>query len=159
MGHGVFDLRPTLLPALLVLTALTLQVLAVQVPVLGRGWTRLDPTHWPTGFLPELRDIEQNRSAGTPVFNEMLFSGFLIYVTPHLWVFSDDRCELFGDRMLPDYARELDEPERLEQWARDYGFEMALTRPGSGFDRYPSRTPGWCLDRRTDAASLSRRPR
>ena len=105
VGRGGFDLLPTLLPALLVLTELTLQELAVQVPVLGRGWARLDPTHWPTGLLTELRGIEQNRPAGTPVFNAMLFGGFLIYATPHLWVFIDDRCELIGDRMLRDYAR------------------------------------------------------
>ena len=37
VGRGGFDLRPTLLPALLVLTALTLQVLAVQVPRSGPG--------------------------------------------------------------------------------------------------------------------------
>ena len=159
VGRGGFDLRPTLLPALLVLTALTLQVLAVQVPVLGRGWARLDPTHWPTGLLPELRGIERDRPAGTPVFNEMLFGGFLIYATPHLWVFIDDRCELYGDRMLLDYARaERAEPARLEQWARDYGFELALTRPGSGFDRYLSRAPRWRLVRRTDAAALYWRP-
>jgi hypothetical protein len=50
---------------------------------------------------------------------------------------------------------ERDEHERLEQWARDYGFELALTRPGSGFDRYLSRAPGWRLVRgRTPLRSL-----
>ena len=49
-------------------------------------------------------------------------------------------------------------PAWLEQWARDYGFELALTRPGSGFDRYLSRAPRWRLVRRTDAAALYWRP-
>jgi hypothetical protein len=149
------ELRPILLPGILVLTALLLQSLGVPFPVLGCGWARLDPTHWPTLLLPELKGVARDRPPGTPIFNEMLDGGFLIYHTPRLRVFIDDRCELYGDRMLLDYARaEREEPARIEEWARNWGFALALTRQGSGFDHHFSRAPGWQVIRRAGAASL-----
>jgi hypothetical protein len=133
--------------------------MAVQVPILGRGWTRLDPILWPTGLLPELRGLEQNRPAGTPVFNEMLFSGFLIDVIPHLWVFIDDRCELFGDGMLLDYARRA----RRARAARAVGAGLRI-RTGLDPARLrirplPESRAGMAPGPRADAASLSWRLR
>src|SRR5262249_35164365 len=144
-GSSVFPLQPHvdrsrlafILPTLLVAASLLLQIRGVQVPVLGRQWVQLEPTHWPLDLLPELKAYERGHSDGTPVFNDMLFGGFLIYYTPGLRVFIDDRCELYGDQYLLDYAEILSEkPERIEQWADVYGLDLALTAPGSGFDEY-----------------------
>ena len=88
----------------------------------------------------------------------MVFGGFLIYHTPGLRVFIDDRCELYGDEGLLAYVEALErDPARLDRWAREYGFELALTETGSGFDRYLRQSRGWVLVRETAAASLFRR--
>jgi hypothetical protein len=89
----------------------------------------------------------------------MQFGGFLIYSTPELRIFIDDRCELCGDQWLEDYAEAVwHHPERLEEWARMYGFDRALVLAGSGFDRYLSGTPEeWSVVSRTETAVLYRR--
>jgi hypothetical protein len=168
-GSQVFRLRPAgpaakgeraawgwvLIPAALVLVALVLQLAAVPVPVLGHGWAELDPAHWPVELLPDLREYEHSRPDGTPVFNEMLFGGFLIYYTPGLRVFIDDRCELYGDDRLLAYVEAVQhEPAQIERWAREYGFEMALVHAGSVLDHYLRGTSGWRLVRETEAAAL-----
>jgi hypothetical protein len=152
------DLRPALIPVGVVLTSLVLQLAGARVPVIGRGWATLDRRYWPVDLLPELRAYEREHSQGTPIFNEMLFGGFLIYHTPGLLVFIDDRCELYGDEGLLAYANALEhDPAQLDRWASDYGFDLALTAPGSGFDRYLRRPRGWTLVRETEAACLYRR--
>jgi hypothetical protein len=165
-GSTVFPLQPVvhrsrlafILPAVLIAVAVVLQVRGIQVPVLGRDWVELEPTHWPVQLLPELRDYEHQHREGTPVFNEMLFGGFLIYFTPGLRVFMDDRCELYGDEVLLDYARTMDEqPEKIELWAKKYGFDMALTTPNSGLDGYLRSAPGWRLVGESPAADLFRK--
>jgi hypothetical protein len=155
-----WDWRPGLVPFAVVLAAFTLQALAVPFPVLGRGWVRPDPSACPLEVLPDLRAYEHDRPGGAPIFNDMLFGGFLIYSTPELRVFIDDRCELYGDQWLAQYADVAwHHPERIEQWTRDYGIDRALVLPGSGFDRYLATAPGWALVRRTEAAVLyARRP-
>ncbi len=152
------DLRPALIPAGVVLTALVLQLAGARVPVFGRGWAMLDRRYWPVDLLPELRAYERAHSPGTPIFNEMLFGGFLIYHTPGLRVFIDDRCELYGDEGLLAYAGALEhDPAQLNRWARNYGFELALTETGSSFDRYLEKAPGWIVVRRVHAAALYRK--
>lgn len=138
--------------------ALVVQSLGWQVPVIGRGWARLDAAYWPTELLADLREIERQHPDGTPIFNDMLFGGFLIYSTPRFRVFIDDRCELYRDAGLLNYveARER-HPERIEEWADQFGFELALTESGSGFDEYLKRTTGWRVVRRSAAGTLFRR--
>jgi hypothetical protein len=149
---------PALIPAALVLTAVVLQLAGARVPVLGRGWATLDRRYWPVDLLPDLRAYERAHPPGTPIFNEMLFGGFLIYHTPGLRVFIDDRCELYGDGGLLAYADALEhDPAQVDRWANDYGFDLALTTTGSGFDRYLRHAHGWALVRETEAASLYRR--
>lgn len=143
--------------ALLSAVAASLTV-GVTAPVVGRGWARLDATHWPVDLLPELQRYEREHPDGTPIFNDMLFGGFLIYHTPGLRVFIDDRCELYGDERLEAYiaAMRKDSP-LIEQWTRQYGFEIALVAPGSAFDSYFSHAPGWGRQFQTPAANLYRR--
>jgi hypothetical protein len=158
MGPGRFAWRPAVLPAVLVVTALLLQIAAVPVPVLGHGWAKLNPDRWPLQLLPELQQYERDHSEGTPVFNEMLYGGFLIYYTPGLRVFIDDRCELYGDEKLLEVVRAADsDPAQVDRWAQQYGFDLALTEPDSEFDRYLSGARGWVVQHQTKAANLYRR--
>jgi hypothetical protein len=166
-GSAVFRLRPTpagpgwrglILPAGLVAAALGFQAAAVPVPVLGMGWARLDPFCQPVELLPELRAYEKSHPDGTPIFNDMLFGGFLIYHVPGLRVFIDDRCELYGDDGLLAYAHAyFEDPAQVERWRQQYGFEAALVQTGSAFDRYLRGAPGWTSAGQSGPASFYRR--
>ncbi len=118
----------------------------------GQVWANLDPRHWPTELLPELQNYEKARPEGTPIFNDMLFGGFLIYFTPGLRVFIDDRCELYGDDRLLAYVHA--EPSKFEEWVQRYGFDIALTKSGSSFDAYLKKNTGWRVVKQTSAATL-----
>jgi len=150
----------------LVLTALVLQVARVPLPVVGHGWARLDAADWPVALLPELQRCQRSRPEGTAIFNEYAFGGFLIYYTPGLRVFVDDRCELYGDGWLRDYvlAEGHDAARQVQEWEKQYrqldheeAFDLALTRTGSTFDRYFNAAPGWLAVKRTPAAALYQR--
>jgi hypothetical protein len=123
------DWRPWVVPAVLLLTCLGLEAADVCVPVTferfalehlnqdarsvpcglaGRGWAELDRDHWPVALLPQLREYEREHP-GAGVFNDMTYGGFLIYFTPQLRVFIDDRCELHGNDRIREYAEEFQE--------------------------------------------------
>ena len=149
---GGLDWRALPIPLLIVLST------GVLLPVMGRGWARPDQRSCPLELLPELRACAAGRSQGTPVFNEMLFGGFLIYYSPDLRVFIDDRCELYGDRWLEEFAdAQSQHPDKIETWAREYGFEYAFVLPHSGFGRYLGDASGWAEVKRTEHAVLFRR--
>lgn len=148
----------TALPAALVALTIVLQAARVPLPVFGHGWARLDPGHWPVELLPDLRAFERSRPEGTGIFNEMLFGGFLIYETPGLRVFIDDRCELYGNDRLEEYRRAIKGETRwFGEWADRYGFEAALSVPGSTFDGWLQGSSDWEVVRATKAATLYRR--
>jgi hypothetical protein len=146
------------LAGVLLLTSLGMQSAGLRVPLLGRGWAQLRADSNPVELLPDLRAYERSRPSGTPIFNEMFFGGFLIYSTPGLKVFIDDRCELYGDRFLLDYQdAQWDDPAQLDRWARQYDFDAALTATGSGFDRYLASAEGWVAVGWSPRASFYRR--
>jgi hypothetical protein len=150
--------RPALLPVTLLCVAFGLQAVRASVPVLGHGWARHDPELWPVELLPELRR-QAEAKPGAPIFNEYEFGGFLIYHTPQLRVYVDDRCEVYGDQWLYEYVRAEDDPEPyLEACQRRYGrFDLALTHTGSGYDRYFDQSAEWTVLGRTASATLYRR--
>jgi hypothetical protein len=165
-GLKTFRLRPAaaltgkamLLPVLLVFTALVLQGTGCAVPVLGQGWARVKAEESPLELLADLRQHQGERPGGTPIFNDMQFAGFLIYYTPGYRVFIDDRCELYGDRRLLDYAAAmLTTPALVERWAEEYGFELAIVRPGTALGRYLQESPRWAPVRVSAGAGLYRR--
>ena len=130
-------------PALAVLLAFTLQVGGVAAPVVGRGWARLDPVFVPTDLNDEVRAYAATVPPGTRIFNDANLGGYLIYHAPTLKIFMDDRCELYGDAWIRDYADTLGlPPEQLgpkfETWADHYRFDRALilTDPDGG-PRFP----------------------
>jgi hypothetical protein len=127
--------RPTLawaaIPATAVLLALTLQTKHVSVPLVGHGWARLDPDFVPIDLTDELRAYAAAAPPGTRVFNDANLGGYLIYHTPRLKIFMDDRCEQYGDDWIRAYAETLsDPPEKLgptfELWADHYHFDRAV---------------------------------
>ncbi len=152
------DWRPALLPAGVILLAAVLQAAGVQAPIVGRGWAKLDPKHWPVELLPVLRQAEREHPEGTRIFNEFLFGGFLIYFTPGLKVFIDDRCELYGDDWLMQFSKAMrSNPERIDHWQETYGFPYALVATGTAFDRYLGQASGWVVVKKTDVAMLYKR--
>jgi hypothetical protein len=123
--------------------------------LLVRGWARLDPAYWPMGLRPELERYAASRAGATPIFNDYPWGGFLIYFTPSLRVFIDGRCEVYGPDWLDQYdTARRQHPERIEDWARRYGFDRALVEAGPGFDDYLRQSPDWVAIGRTPAAAL-----
>jgi hypothetical protein len=147
-------------PTTLVLIALFLQAARIEAPLVGRGWARLEPAYWPVDVLPFLQACQNQSGPPTPIFNEYLFGRFLIYQTPRVRVFVDDRCELYGGEWLRDYvlAEHQNTAEHLHHWEKAYTpFAYALTQTGSGYDRYFEASPDWTPVKQTAAASLYRR--
>ena len=127
------------------------------MPLLGRGWARLDATVWPVELLPELKQVEQDNPAGTPIFNELDFGGFLIYHTPGLKVFIDDRCALYGADLLRAYDRaRREDPTQLDRWQQHYGFRHALVETDGPLDRHLAQSAHWTIINRTAPATLYR---
>ena len=149
------SVAPWILPAIAVLLMAGYVITSPSAHVTGHGLARLDPRHWPVELLPELQEYERDRPEGTPIFNDMLFGGFLIHFTPGLRVFIDDRCELYGDDRLLAYYRA--EPSQFEAWVETYGFDLALTKPGSSFDRHLKKAVGWKVLKQVSAATLYRK--
>jgi hypothetical protein len=157
-GRKLIDFASAVVPCLAVSSVLVAQIAGFPLPIGGRDWVRLDPRSCPMELLPLLHKLESRDPTGTPIFNEMLFGGFLIYQTPGLRVFIDDRCELYGDDDLRAYALALrDDPSQIDRWADRYRFNLALTRAGSRFDTYLRESGGWSILGETSTATLFRR--
>jgi hypothetical protein len=150
--------RPALMPLLAVVAALAIQVAGLYVPVIGRGWARFDADHWPVELLPQLEQVNRSAAEGAPIFNDLNFGGFLIYHTPRLRVFVDDRCSLYGEEFLVAYERaRRANPAQLDRWRQQYGFDYALVATGGQFDRYLAGADQWTCLAGTPAATLYRR--
>ncbi len=150
--------RPLLAPLTVVVLAAAIQIAGVSMPVVGRDWARFDPARWPVELLPELHEINQAGVNGAPIFNDLTFGGFLIYHTPRLRVFVDDRCSLYGGEFLQAYEHaRLDEPAGIDRWQRQYGFTYALVETGGRFDGYLAGSAPWTLVGRTPVATLYQR--
>ncbi len=98
--RGDCRLKPLVLPAVVVAAAMLLQIGGIPMPVIGHGWARFDPERWPIELLPKLDEINRSSPDGTRIFNDLNFGGFLIYHTPRLRIFVDDRCSLYGTDFL-----------------------------------------------------------
>jgi hypothetical protein len=152
------DWRAATLPLALILLAFVLQAKDAPVPILGRGWVKLDPTHWPVAVLPELRQVEREHPEGARILNDFLYGGFLIYFTPGLNVFIDDRCELYGDDWLLKFSDvSKNNPAQVEEWQEQYNFQFALVESGSPFDHYFEKSPSWAPLGPRGSAKLYRR--
>lgn len=144
-----------ILPALIVGVALIACQGSAKLPSTAQKWVKLDPDHWPVEVLPELRAIEKEVPKGTPLFNDMIFGGFLIYHTPCLRVFIDDRCELYEDDFLFRYVKA--ERSDFEAWTKQYPFDIALLKIDSNYRKYFDDDPNWLVVKRCRAAVLYRK--
>ncbi|HEY4759404.1 MAG TPA: hypothetical protein VIH42_02370 [Thermoguttaceae bacterium] len=144
-----------LAPVIVVAGVLCMQATDISLPVFGRGWARFDSTCWPVDLLPALEKINQETSPDKErIFNDLRFGGFLIYHTPRLKIFIDDRCPLYGELLfLYDFARRQN-PGEIERWQKQYQFHYALVEAGSAFDLYLNQSPRWTLLGRCAAAAL-----
>ena len=155
-GQG-FSGRALVLPAIVMAVAMMLKIGGVPAPVIGHGWVRFDPAHWPIELLPFLEDVNRSSPEGTRIFNDMNFGGFLIYHAPRLRIFVDDRCPLYGTPFLLACERAGQrDPAQIDHWRRQYGFAYALVQTGEPFDRYLSKSAGWSLMKRSSVATLYR---
>jgi hypothetical protein len=166
------------LPALALGVSLLLEATGVGVPLIGAGWAELDPVICPMPLREPLVEIAREHP-GAPVFNDMAYGGFLIYYTPGLRPFIDDRCELYGDAFLADYFQTNDELLKakfakqgaadvaqlnfIDRWEKQFGITLnyALVMKESGFHYYFETMRGeWTkLDETSDTfgAALYRR--
>jgi hypothetical protein len=141
-----------LIPIVITAVALIAFHGSAQLPSTAQKWVKLDSSHWPIEILPELQAIEKSRPRGTPIFNDMLFGGFLMYHTPGFRVFIDDRFELYGDKFMIKYVKA--NQSDYEAWEKLYRFDFALLSPDSNYGKYLEGNPDWHVIKRCRAAVL-----
>lgn len=124
------------------------------LPLVGRGWARPTPRVWPAEMIEPLAEFADGHPDGTPIFNEPILGGFLIYNFPRLRVFIDGRCELYGEQFLRNFVAAWQRPEMVGDWQREYGFRAALIEAESPLMPYFRATAAWRLVRRCDTASF-----
>ena len=148
----------SILPLVLVAVVLTLQTLNISFPILGKGWARFDPAEWPVELHSELQKINDKTTlSDRQIFNDLHFGGFLIYYTPNLKIFIDDRCPLYGSNFLLAYdAARNNNPQQIDLWQNQYHFRYALVQAGGPFDRHLQQSGHWTMLGRSAAATLFR---
>ncbi|MFO0805273.1 MAG: hypothetical protein U0791_19390 [Gemmataceae bacterium] len=119
------------IPAIAVFASFLLHVNHVPVPVVGAGWARLDDDFIPVELTAEMQAYAASRPPGTRIFNDANLGGYLIYHTPSLKIFMDDRCELYGDEAIAYYSETMGLPPeqlgpRFEEWSNRLKFERAI---------------------------------
>lgn len=142
------------IPALAVAGSFALQAAKLPVPVFGSGWVRFDPDFVPADITPQVQKHIGTLPPNTRIFNDANLGGYMIYHTPHLKIFMDDRCELYGDEWIKDYAETMGlPPDELgavfERWRDRYQFNWAfvMTDPSGkekpSIERYLMSRPEW----------------
>ena len=110
-----------------VLASLALIATQKPVPLIGYDWARFDSNQVPIELKEKLQDYASEKVEGFPIYNDANLGGFLIYFTPSLKIFMDDRFELYGEAGLRDYVDMIyHHPERIEDWAQKAPFDRAL---------------------------------
>jgi hypothetical protein len=140
----------------LIAVVFIIQTAGISMPVVGRGWAGFDPAHWPVDLLPDLHKINENSSPTEQrIFNDLKFGGFLIYHTPKMKIFIDDRCSLYGTEFLEQYdSARRENPRQIDLWQSRYRFQYALVETDSPFDSYMQGNNRWKLLRRSPPAAL-----
>lgn len=132
----------------------------VALPILGAGCARLDPQSVPVDLNPAIRECVRRVPAGSPIFNDCRWGGYLIFFAPELKIFMDDRFELCGDDWLRNYAEAIvHRPEQIDVWAEGAGCGAAVVCVDSPADRFLSASPRWREAKRGVSAVLFLRNR
>ncbi len=130
--------------AILVLIPLTLQLQRIRCPVIGYGWARFDEKLVPWQLKNELEQYAASRPDNFPIFNDCNLGGFLIYYTPTLKIFMDDRFELYSESELSDYIDMMhNHPENIERWREKAAFDRAFVENGTVMDAYLQASANW----------------
>lgn len=153
--------RRWVVPVAIVVAALGLQAAGIGAPLIGAGCAKLDRKYWPVDLLPQLQEIEslalakQADAGGPRIFNDDLYGGFLIFHTPGLPVFIDDRCELFGEAFLREYVEMcLRDPAAFDRADERWGFTHALVKRGTAVEGHLRASQTWTLLGETPRAAL-----
>ncbi len=149
------------MPAALLLVGLGIQANGANAPFVGRGWATLDKRAWPVELTEPLQKYAASVPAGTRIFNDANFGGFVLYHAPTLKIFMDDRFELYGDAWIRDYVDVVyTHPERFDDWAKEYGFEVALLAvepEPTALEKYLSASRTWEEVARCDRGVMFRK--
>jgi hypothetical protein len=143
--------------------AVGFQSAKVNAPLVGHGWAKLDPRHWPTDSDEVLKKYEPVEGQNRRIFCEYHYGGYLIHRFPGYRVFVDDRCEVFGDDWLEAYVKadEANTAEYLERMQNQYGdFAFAITTTtdrDNGYDAYFRNRPEVWERFKTTTANFYRR--
>jgi hypothetical protein len=137
------DVWPRALPGLTVVAPaaygrrwLIVPLLVVLAAFVVRPWgwiggiAKHDDNVWPVSLLPDLERAAANVPAGSAIYNDTYFGGFLIWHAPAVKIFMDDRFELCGDDWLRAYC--TGGPAEFDAWDRQYGFRLALLQSNAG---------------------------
>jgi hypothetical protein len=163
------DLRPggrgrVLKQLALILVILTAPLMATAVwlkqvgplPLIGAAWSQPPGRVFPKDLIAPLRAYAKERADGTPVYNEPILGGFLIDNFPTLRVFIDGRCELYGEPFLRGFVAAWNDPSRIGQWQKEFGFRAAIIEAGSPLRSYFDNNAQWRLVAEAPAARFYR---
>lgn len=121
-----------------------IQAMGLHLPVIGRGWARLNRDAAPLETLDALQDFQNSVPAGTGLLNELNYGGFIIRFAPKLRVLVDDRCELYGDEELSQYLQMVTaKPEISERLAQQWDLRGALVHQNGVLDLFLKDSPNW----------------
>jgi hypothetical protein len=126
------------------------------LPLIGASWARPAPRVWPGDLMEPLTAYADQQQVGTPIFNEPILGGFLIYNFPKLRVFIDGRCELYGQAFLREFVAAWRDPFRVDQWQKQFGFRAALIEADSPLRSYFDKSGKWRLVAESPAAAFYR---
>lgn len=129
--------------SVLFLVGLWLQASGSSMPLLGTGWAKPDPSLWPMELIPVIREYAGRATPNKAVFTEFNLGSWAVGVDSRLRVTIDDRCELFGDRLMREYYESASNTQLIASWVAAWTPTAALTTPGSSFDRWFRSAPGW----------------
>jgi len=143
----VNDRLPARLPmrtaTVLLLAGFWLQTSGSAMPLLGTGWAKPDTARWPFELVPAIRAYAERETSNKAVFTEFNLGSWAVGIDPRLRVTIDDRCELFGDRLMREHYESASNTQLIASWVKTFSTTAALTSPNSAFDNWFRTTPGW----------------
>jgi len=136
------------LAVLSVLVCVAVQTAGFPLPLVGAGWAKLDERWIPLDLTPVIHQTLQQAGPSARFFNDANLGGYFIFFHPDQKIFMDDRCELYGDRWLADYAAVVHErPQDFERWDQQYKFAWAILQSDpkqpTALERYLSHSSRW----------------
>lgn len=141
------DRHPARLPirtaTVILLAGFWLQASGSTMPLLGTGWARPDHARWPFELVPAIRAYADGKTPNKAVFTEFNLGSWAVGVDPRLRVTIDDRCELFGDRLMREHYESASNTQLIASWVKSFAPTAALTTPDSAFNRWFLSEPGW----------------